>query len=281
MANKIMNPLVSIIIPCYNDAQYIEQSVHSALNQTYPFKEIIIVDDGSNAETKEVLKKLEPQVTKLITQENKGQSTARNVGIREARGEYVLVLDSDDFFESTFCEKAVKAFLQNNYIKIVTCYSNLLFEDGSSCIYRHRGGAINKFLYSNNALGSALFKKKDWDYCGGYDESMINGFEDWEFYIRLLKKEGIAEVIKEPLYNYRKRGNTTTSRANKGKYDLLKYIYIKHQELYVDNFNLFVDHLLNKIEREEKEKIKNTQRLEFKIGRVVLFPFRWIKSLSR
>ena len=72
------NSLISIIIPCYNDAQYIEQSVQSALDQTYPYKEIIVVDDGSNVETKAVLKQLEPKITHLITQENQGQSTARS-----------------------------------------------------------------------------------------------------------------------------------------------------------------------------------------------------------
>ncbi|MDD3722641.1 MAG: glycosyltransferase family A protein [Lutibacter sp.] len=98
------NNSISIIIPCYNDAQYIEQSVLSALNQTYQNKEVIVVDDGSNAETKAVLKKLAPQITKLITQENQGQSTARNVGIKEAKGEYILVLDSDDFFKKQLDE---------------------------------------------------------------------------------------------------------------------------------------------------------------------------------
>jgi glycosyltransferase involved in cell wall biosynthesis len=67
------NILVSIVIPCYNDAQYIEQAVNSALDQTYPNIEVIVVDDGSDIETKAVLKKLECKITKLITQENQGQ----------------------------------------------------------------------------------------------------------------------------------------------------------------------------------------------------------------
>ena len=91
--------LISIIIPCYNDAQYIEQAVNSALNQTYINKEVIVIDDGSNFETKAVLKKLEPKITKLITQENKGQSTARNVGIREAKGNYILQISKGNTTE--------------------------------------------------------------------------------------------------------------------------------------------------------------------------------------
>lgn len=273
------NILVSIVIPCYNDAQYIELCVTSALSQTYINKEVILVDDGSNVETKAVLQKLEPQITKLITQENLGQSVARNVGINASKGQYVLVLDSDDFFESTFVEKAIAVFLENQKTKIVTCFANLIFEKEKSYMYKPKGGTIVSFLCSNNALGSAMFKKEDWQITGGYDETMRQGFEDWEFYIRLLQKGGVAQVIEEPLYNYRKRNNTTTQRANAVKYKLLLYLFQKHRELFKEHLDDYVSHLLSKIEREEKEKIKNTQRLEFKIGKVILTPFRWIKSI--
>lgn len=272
------NSLISIVIPCYNDAQYIEQAVNSALNQTYPYKEVIVVDDGSNADTKTVLKKLEPQITKLIIQENKGQSTARNIGINAANGEYILVLDSDDFFEPTFCEKAC-LLLNDAHIKLVASYMIRFNENGKVDEYRHVGGDIATLILNNQATGSVLFRKKDFMKIGGYDEMMRNGFEDWEFYIRLLKDGGEVFVIKEPLFHYRLRDDSTTSRANKAKYELLRYIYKKHQELYIANFDVFVHHLLSKIEREEKEKIKNTKRLEFLIGKTILQPFRWIKSM--
>jgi len=275
------NYLISVIIPCYNDAQYIEQAVQSALNQTYSNIEVIIVDDGSNAETKVVLKRLESKITKLITQENQGQSKARNVGIREAKGDYILTLDSDDFFENTFCEKAIELFLNKSETKIVSCHTKLLFEDGSSIIYETLGGNIESFLCKNHALGSSMFKKEDWSVCGGYDETMKQGYEDWEFYIRLLENGGNAAIIPEPLYNYRKRRNTTTDKADKIKYELLKYIFSKHLELYKNNFEIFVYHLLYRMEREELDKIKNTQRIEFKIGKLILKPFRFIKSLLK
>lgn len=276
-----MKPLLSIIIPCYNDAQYVETAVLSALNQTYSNTELIIVDDGSDSLTKAVLKKIETKITRLITQENQGQSTARNVGIRESKGEYILVLDSDDYFEPSFCEKAINILLENKNIKIVTCFANLIFEKEISYIYKPKGGDNKAFLFSNNALGSAMYKKEDWQISGGYDETMIEGFEDWEFYIRLLQKEGIAYVIEEPLYNYRKRNNTTTQRANAVKYKLLLYLFQKNRELYKMYLDDYVSFLLSKIEKEESEKIKNTKRLEFKIGKAILVPFRWIKSLLK
>jgi hypothetical protein len=276
-----VTPLITFVIPCYNDWQYVEEAVNSALAQSYHPIEIIVVDDGSNEKTKAVLSRIEPKINQLITQENQGQSVARNVGIKAAIGEFIMTLDSDDFFEPSFCDKAIDIILENEKVKIVSCYAHLLFENGTKSVFETVGGELGDFLLKNNALGSALFKKEDWLFCGGYDEIMNQGLEDWEFYIRLLKEGGKAEIIPEPLYTYRKRENTTTAKAESLKYQLLNYIYLKHQDLYKENFELFAKHILYRLEREEIEKLKNTQRLEFRIGNAILFPIRYIKALFK
>lgn len=273
--------LVSIIIPCYNDAQYIEQAVQSALDQTYPYKEIIVVDDGSNVETKAVLKQLEPKITHLITQENQGQSTARNVGIKAAKGEFILVLDSDDYFEPSFCEEAVAVFSTDATIKIVTCQATLLFSDNKKELYIPKGGDIKNFMYGNCALGTSMFKKEDWKSASGYDETMRSGFEDWEFFIRLLKLGGTTFVIQKPLYTYRKREDSTTSKANKVRYDLWNYIFTKHRDLYQDDFDNFISFFINRVKQAETTQYKYKNKIEFKIGLVILKPFRFIKSFFK
>jgi len=278
----MINSKVSIVIACYNDAQYIEKCVNSALNQTYTNTEVIVVDDGSNAETKAVLKKLEPTITKLLTQENQGQSIARNNGIRIATGDYILNLDSDDFFESTFCEKAIKKFQEDDTIKIVTCHANRFNEKGNIDVFVPKGGDLSGFLFANSALGSCMFKKEDWLFTGGYAENpSILGFEDWEFYIQILKLGGYAYVINETLFNYQIREGSTTNRIRHERLDKFKLIIKTHRELYLDNFDALIGELLYRIEREEFEKIKNTQRLEFKIGKNVLRPLRWVKSIFK
>lgn len=275
-------PLISVIIACYNDVQYIEQAVISALNQTYPNKEVIIVDDGSDAATKAILKKLKPRITKLITQENQGQSIARNNGIREAKGEYVLNLDSDDFFELSFCEKAIKKFQEDKEIAIVTCQSIRFNKRGKIDVFIPRGGTIKDFLFSNSAMGSSMFKRKDWERCGGYEEKLpILGFEDWEFYIQILKQGGYTYVLDETLFNYQMRINSTTHRIRDLKQDKFKQIILKHKELYKDNFENLIENLLERIKREEAEKIKNTKRLDFLIGKRILQPLRWFKSFLK
>lgn len=275
------SPLISVVIPCYNDAEFIKQSVCSAVNQTYGNIEIILVDDGSNEITKRVLKKIESKVNKLITQENRGQSAARNKGISLAKGEYILILDSDDYFEPTFAQKAIEEFSSNRNAKIVSCYTNIIYDDKSGKIYKPPGGQLKDFLINNSAIGTSMFKREDWERINGYDESMRSGFEDWEFFIRLLKNGGEASIIKEPLFNYRKRMVSTTSRANKKKYELLKYMYKKNKGVYVENFDFVSNYLLDQIEREEQEKLKNINSLEFKIGFKILKPVRWIKGLFK
>lgn len=273
--------MVSIIIPCYNDAQYIEQSVKSALDQTYSNKEIIVVDDGSNSETKAILKKLEPKITRLITQENQGQSTARNVGINAATGEFILVLDSDDYFEPIFCEEAV-AVLQSNFdAKIVTSHLRRFTDDKTIDLFVPSGGDISVFVLLNGATGSAMFRKTDALAIGGYDITMRKGFEDWEFYIRLLANGGYTYVIPNVYLNYRIRSNSTTTRANKVKRELLEYIYFKNKSIFIKHYETFVCHLLSKNENEEKEKLKIYNTIDYKIGAFFLRPFRLMKFIMK
>ncbi len=275
----LIEPLISFIIPCYNDAQYIEQSVASALGQTYKNIEVIVIDDGSNLKTKKVLQSLKPSITHLITQENQGQSAARNRGIEAANGEFIVTLDSDDYFEPSFAEKVVKSITGITEVKIVTCYSNLLYDDGRFKIYKPNGGDINHFMFSNGAMGSSMFRKADWLSSGGYDETMRKGWEDWEFYIRLLKNNGKAIVIDQVLFNYRRRGNSTTTRANNNKTELYKHIFLKHSDVYKDNFKELLDFFLSKQEASDAEIQKVRGKLDYKLGNSLLRPLRLIKQL--
>lgn len=266
---------ISIIIACYNDHEYIEKSVQSALDQTYANKEIIVVDDGSNLKTKSILKNIESQITLLITQENKGTCSARNTGIAAATGKYSVILDSDDYFEPTFCERAIESFHVSEDIKIVTCYANWFSSDRDTNIYKPKGGRIKNFLMNNGAL-SVMFITSEFLTVGGYDEKMINGYEDWELYLRLLKPEGRADVIPEVLFNYRNRKNSRNKKANLGKYDILEYIYLKHEDVYKEHFDFFVHEWLKTNRKSEAFKQQVMDSLDYKIGHKILKPFRFM-----
>ncbi|SDR69115.1 glycosyltransferase [Christiangramia echinicola] len=274
-------PKLSIIISCYNDP-FVKEAIMSAFNQTYPLKEIILVDDGSNSETKAIINSFKDKIDVLITQNNKGQSVARNNGIKKASGHYILNLDSDDFFENDFSQKAIDKFENDKAIKIVTCKAKRFNELGKIDIFTPRGGDIEKFLFANSAMGSSMFRRDDWSKSDGYEEELpILGFEDWEFYIQLLKNGGYAYVIDEVLFHYRIRENSTTARIKHIKQEKFKHIVLKHEELYKNNFESFVINLFQRINEEEFQKNRNLDRTEYRIGKVVLTPLRFIKRFFK
>ncbi|MDT0650828.1 glycosyltransferase family 2 protein [Autumnicola edwardsiae] len=275
-----MGRLISIIIPCYNDSQYIEKAVDSALDQDYENKEVIVVDDGSNRSTKKVLKELKSKLSILVTQENKGPAAARNRGINVASGKYILVLDSDDYFEPSFCTKAVKILDSGNH-KTITCQARWFKNENECRVFKPSGGDIKKFLLWNATLSNSMFRKADWQEVGGYDEKMTSGFEDWEFFIRLHANGGKTYVIPEVLFHYRIKDDSVSKKASTLKFELLRYIYFKHEVLYKEHYTLIIDHLLDRLEQEERTKVKKTESLEFRIGSNLLKPFRKLKRLFR
>ena len=191
-----MNPTISIVISCYNDADYIQQAVDSAYKQTWKEKEIIVVDDGSNERTKNILKELGRKIDVLITQENRGVSTARNAGISAANGDYILILDGDDYFEPSFCEKAINIIEKDSTVNLVTCFARWFSNEDEFQIFKPSGGFLKDYLKRSCALSNSIFRKKDWENYGGYDEKMINGWEDWEFFIRLHQNGGKTQKRK-------------------------------------------------------------------------------------
>ncbi len=274
-----ITPKISIIIACYNDLDVVV-AVKSAYHQTYPNKEIILVDDGSNQQTQKAIQSVREYIDRIITQGNQGQSVARNNGIEKATGEYILNLDSDDYFEKEFCGKAVQIFLENKEVKIVTCKARRFNKNGEIDVFTPHGGNLQNFLFSNSALGSSMFKRNDWEQVSGYEEKLpILGFEDWEFYLNILKTGGIAFVLQEVLFNYQVRENSTTAKIKDFKSDKFKHIILKHSELYKENFEALVSNLIERLKTEEMEKIKNTKRIDFKLGKAILKPLRFIKSL--
>lgn len=274
-----MNSKVSIIIACYNDPDVV-QAVESALKQTYTNKEVILVDDGSDQGVAELIDGLEKDVDLLIRQENSGQSKARNNGIKKASGEYILNLDSDDFFEPSFCEKAVNLMEKDPKIKIVCCKARRFSKSGEVDIYSPAGGDYKNFLTFNAALGSSMFRKTDWESCGGYETELpILGFEDWELYLNILKKGGKAEVINEVLFNYQVGKNSTTTRIKHLKQEKYRHIVLKHKELYKEHFEILVDELFERIKKEEKEKNRIANKPDARVGNKLLAPFRAIKKI--
>lgn len=272
-----MKPKVSIVIACYNDP-FVEKAIESSIAQNYENKEVILVDDGSDEKFKKLLSSLSEKVDVFIQQSNSGQSIARNNAIKKSQGKYILNHDSDDFFEESFCKKAVEIMEIDEEVKIVTCKANRIYKNEVMDVYTPIGGNFENFLYANAALGSSMFRRVDWEECGGYEEKLpILGFEDWDLYLNILKGGGIAYVLDEILFNYRLRENSISRRIANLRNEKFRHIILKHRELYVDRFEDTVNNLFSRIERVEKEKIKLKEGPDYKTGNRLLRPFRYLK----
>lgn len=276
-------PKVSVVIPCYNDKDYIQETVQSVLNQTFQDFEIIIVDDGSNEATKKVLSSFNDKI-KIVTQHNQGSSSARNSGIKEAKANYILIIDGDDTVEKTFLEKAIEILDNNPTICAVSSYCNL-FVNTNTITHRHmpKGGGVTNFLFDNNSVSFALIRKKCWETIGGYDEQMKNGFEDWEFWISMTKKGQKVHIIEEFLFNYRQKEQNSVDKKAKKYYRAtnLNYIYKKHQDIFSERFSQTIDYLTEIANRNQKNEIKCRNSIDFKIGSLLLRPFRLIKNFFK
>lgn len=227
-----MKPLVSIIIPCFNDGGYLNEAIQSCLNQTYTNFEIIIINDCSTDEkTIKILKEIiTPKTTVIHLNENKGVAASRNIGITAANGIFVLPLDSDDTIEPSYLERTVEYLEVNPHIGFVSTGVRHFGEQVGD--YIPDPFSIKKLLYHNLYVVTSLFRRKAWEEVGGYNEKMLIGYEDWDFWISLAKKGWQGATIPEILFNYRVKKNSRLETAKKNHYTLLTYIIENHKELY-------------------------------------------------
>jgi glycosyltransferase involved in cell wall biosynthesis len=191
-------PLVSVIIPTYNSADYIEEALQSVFEQTFQDFEIIVIDDGSTDGTGEVLKKYGDRISYLF-QENNGPSSARNRGIRAARGEYIAFLDADDLWVSTKLEKQVSLFLQRKGLGMVTTGACSFDEKGVFGYSADKRKTLmvgdiarNIFLRSNIGTPTVMVRKEIFDSIGFFEEN-IRQSEDDNMWIRIAKKPSATD----------------------------------------------------------------------------------------
>lgn len=235
------NPLVSIIVPCYNQSQYLDECLESVLNQTYLNWECIIVNDGSLDATGHVTKKwlVKDIRFKYIEKENGGVSTARNVGINNANGEFILPLDADDKIGNTYLTKAIKVFHQNELLKVVYCNAEKFGDENG--FWNLPDFSLEKLSTDNIIFCSAVYKKSDWEHIGGYDVNMILGLEDWEFWIALLKNKGEVFKIQDIGFYYRiKKSSRQQDLKINEKKQMLEYLSIKHADFFVSQKGSFM-----------------------------------------
>lgn len=244
---------VSVIMPCFNDGEYIEDSIKSVLNQTYKNIEIIIINDGSTDElTNKILAEQEWPNTKVLNTNGIKPAAARNYGIKESTGKYILPVDSDDLIDPTYIEKAVKILEDNPNIGVVYCRAELFGE--SSGLWDLPRYSLDKMLLDNIVFVTALFYKEDWEKVGGFNTEMKNGMEDYDFWLSLLELGREIYQIDEILFKYRIKPVSRTTKFQSDEQVVMetyRQIYKNHPTLYAQYKDLYAevlrDALINQI----------------------------------
>jgi len=199
--------LVSIIVPCHNGARFLAEALDSALAQTHPATEVIVVDDGSVDDTPAVLTRYAGRVRLLRQSRNRGPSAARNVGLRVARGEYVAFLDADDRFLPDKIARQAAVLDARPDVGLV--YSGWRFIDEQGRMLpgegRPRGeGDLLPALLLGNPIHplAAVVRRALVDEVGGFDET-LRGCEDWDLFLRLSRHGMRWASVEAALGEYR------------------------------------------------------------------------------
>jgi glycosyltransferase involved in cell wall biosynthesis len=209
-------PLISVVMPAFNAERFICESIESVLHQSYPNIELIVINDGSTDNTANTISHLKNSINYLET-ENKGVSAARNLGIQEAKGEWIAFLDADDIW---FTNK-----LKLQFDKLDGCNWSYTDSYYLGKQYKHdtkrsdlsplfSGNIFNHLLTENIITTSSVVVKKSLiQNVGGFDEN-LEALEDWKLWLEIAKAHPIS-YINEPLLKYRVYAGSTSRKARK------------------------------------------------------------------
>jgi glycosyltransferase involved in cell wall biosynthesis len=176
-----MNTLISAIIPTFNSKQYVCEAVDSVLTQTYPNVEVVVIDDGSTDGTGDLLKSKYGNRIKYIVKPNGGPASARNLGIRNSRGEFIAFLDADDLWKPEKLERQIVAFSEETLL--VGC-SQKTTNDGiiEKVLFRD---LVIRNRFSNSGV---VVRRRAIEQAGYFDERPeMRAVEDWDMWIRLAR----------------------------------------------------------------------------------------------
>lgn len=229
---------VEAVVTSFNQGSMILEAVNSLCCQTTPPARIIIVDDGSTDENSiNILNNIKsdsgisvPVI--VLQQQNSGVSAARNAGIRRTQATMVLVLDGDDRLEPSYIEQVSHILRKNPSMVAASSWMRtfgVLDATVSPC-----GGNIVAFLARNCCPATHILRREVWEHCGGYDESMRSGFEDWDFFLSMLETmpDTCIGIVERPLIDYRTAPASSNVKSMTKRLDLMRFIIEKHINIY-------------------------------------------------
>ena len=236
---------VSIVIPCYNGGDMVNQAVASALAQSHSDIEVLVVDDGSSDPiTLETLKKIEGVGgARVIRQANQGLCAARNRGIEESTGDYILPLDHDDEIYPVYAAKAADVLDSRSEVGIV--YGRAERFGTASGEWHLTEFSIGRMLATNLIYASAMFRRADWAAVGGYSSYMRLGYEDYDLWLKILGLDREVVFLDEIVFRYRStEGSMISSMSEKDQIEAYALAFAHNTSLYERHADEFSAYLL-------------------------------------
>ncbi|WP_025177353.1 glycosyltransferase [Leptospira kirschneri] len=276
-----MNPLVSIVIPCYNYGRYIHETVESILKQRYKNWEVIIVDDGSiDPFTISILEEYkEKSGFTVLSISRSGPSAARNIGIDTAKGEFILPLDSDDMIHPDYLLEAISAYEKKSSLGIVYCEAEFFGSiKGKWNLPEYN---FPEILLDNCIFVSAVFRKSDWKEVGGFNENMKDEWEDYDFWLSLIEKGKEVYRIPKVLFYYRIGHSSRSQRSLNHFLPLYMQLYENHKELYLKNIQFLFQRHLEAKRLEEEFSILTINPFVYSFIKVLLTFLKYLSLLKR
>ena len=272
-------PRISIIVPCYNGARYIRETLDCLQKQTIDDWECVIVNDGSTDNSLEILKEYAAKDSryKYIDKENEGPSIARNTAIAASSGKYILPLDADDLIAPSYAEKAIEYLESHPKCKLVYCKAEF-FGDRNEPFELHEYN-YNELPYCNSIFCSCIYRHVDFDKTIGYNPNMRFRNEDWDFLLSLLNENDEVYCLPEVLFFYRQHGMTRNNNLDERYAYANLQMVMNHPDIYAKNKERTVDWInpLTNYYKTEMEKI--IQSKSYKLTNILLAPFRILKCI--
>ena len=231
-----MAPRISVLIPCFNHGQFIGETLDSVFAQTLQDFEIVVVDDGStDPMTRATLAGLPRDRIEVLTTQNRGLPAARNHAAERARGEFFCALDADDKLAPQWFEKAVHVLDERPEIAFVSHWLETFGDERWT--WKPERCDLPALLARNAVNGAALVRRAAFAAVGGYDATMREGCEDWDFWLRLVERGFAGAIIPEVLFYYRRRSDSM-SRVMLDEWQYrrpLDVLVRKHEAAYRDH----------------------------------------------
>ena len=223
-------PMLTVVIPLYNQGQYIREALQSLELQTFSDFETLIVDDGSDDQnTREVIEDLRSEGFRVLQQEKSNVATALNYGISVARGKYICCFAADDRLEPTYFEKCL-CLLESN-AGLAFAYSLVRTFGDENRIWITEPFDLRILLEYNHICATAVLRKAVWEQVGGFDR-LMDGYEDWDFWIKAGEAGFRGALIPEILFNYRRHGISLNRQSDRKSQGLIERIRNNHHNLY-------------------------------------------------